>query len=208
DAGRLEVVVEAAHPRSAAANLFGGRFKLGAQIGGHRTGQVYMGTDLTTGREVALKIVSPAVFPSPLVAQRTERELKQLMKVHSERVATIFDVGKEGDHTWVASELVSGATLAAIVAANGPLRPDQAVRLAIEVGEGLAEAAKFGVIHRDVSPKNVFILGDGRVKLLNFGIPTPVTERVQGIPEFLSPEQAEGKPVDQRSNIYNLGALL
>jgi serine/threonine-protein kinase len=208
DAGRLEVVAEAAPPAPAAANLVGGRFQLGSQIGGHRTGQVYSGTDLTTGREVALKFVSPHVFPSPLVAQRTERELKQLMKVHSDRVTMVLDVGKQGDHMWVASELVGGATLQELIVANGPLAPEHAIRLGLEVGEGLAEAAKLGVIHRDVSPKNVLVLSDGRIKILNFGIPTPVSERVQGIPEFLSPEQAEGKPVDQRSNIYSLGALL
>ncbi len=208
DAGRLEAVAAAAPAPPATANLVGGRFKVGAHIGGHRTGQVYTGTDLTTGRDVALKLVSPHVFPSPLVAQRSERELKQLMKVRSDRVAMVFDVGKHGDHLWVASELVRGTTLEELIYANGPLAAEQAVRLALEVGEGLAEAAKLGVIHRDVSPKNVLVLGDGRVKLLNFGIPTPVTDRVQGIPEFLSPEQAEGKPVDQRSNIYGVGALL
>ena len=212
DAGRLEVLVAVPVPVPPPAdqthNLLGGRFRLGSPIGGHRTGQIFTGTDLTTGREVAIKLVSPEVFPTPLVAQRTERELKQLQKVHSDRVTLVVDVGHHAGNLWVATELVHGTTLAEIVYANGPMPAEHAVRLALEIGEGLAEAAKLGVIHRDVSPKNVLVLPDGRVKLLNFGIATPVTERVQGIPEFLSPEQAEGKPVDQRSNIYSLGALL
>jgi serine/threonine protein kinase len=216
DAGRLEALVAAPVPvppppspsDDQTHNLLGGRFRIGSPIGGHRTGQIFTGTDLTTGREVAIKLVSPQVFPTPLVAQRSERELKQLQKVHSDRVTLVVDVGHHAGNLWVATELVHGTTLAEIVYANGPMPAEHAVRLALEIGEGLAEAAKLGVIHRDVSPKNVLVLPDGRVKLLNFGIPTPVTERVQGIPEFLSPEQAEGKPVDQRSNIYSLGALL
>ncbi len=194
------------------ARLVGGRFQVGPQIGGRRTGEVFSAEDITTGQACAVKIVSPAVFPTPLVAQRTERELKQLMKVVSDRITRVIEVGKQGDRLYVAMELVSGVTLAEILAGQGPIPPDQAARLAVEVGEGLAEAAKLGVIHRDVSPKNIVVVADARgtrrVKLLNFGIPTPVTEKVLGVPEFLSPELAEGKPVDQRSNIYSMGALL
>jgi len=197
------------------AKLVGGRFRLGPQIGGRRTGEVFSAEDITNGAAVAVKLVSPAVFPTPLVAQRTERELKQLMKVTSDRVTRVLDVGKQGDRLYVALELVSGVTLAELVATNGPLPIDQAVRLSLEVGEALAEAAKLGVIHRDVSPKNVLVVADERVasgrriKLINFGVPTPSSDhKVHGTPEFLSPEQAEGKPVDQRSNIYSLGTLL
>src|SRR5262249_28631834 len=165
-----------------------------------------------------VKLIASAVFPTPLVAQRTERELKQLTKVSSDRVAKIVDVGRVpgssgADRMYVAMELVSGTPLAELIAANGPMPIDVALRLGVEIGEALAEAAKLGVIHRDVSPKNILVLDDERgplrrVKLINFGIPTPVTEKVLGVAEFLSPEQAEGKPVDQRSNIYSLGALL
>jgi len=224
DAGRLEAAPDVAAGPVPSLDLptmqsrqVGGRFRLGPQLGGRRTGEVYAADDTQSGQSVAVKIIAPAVFPTPLVAQRTERELKQLMKVGSDRVARIFDVGRmttgAGERMYVAMELVSGTPLLEIVAANGPLPVEAAVRLAMEIGEALAEAAKLGVIHRDVSPKNILVLADERsatrrVKLINFGIPTPVTDKVLGIPEFLSPEQAEGKPVDQRSNIYSLGELL
>src|SRR5262249_25423397 len=126
------------------AYLLGGRFQLGPQLGGHRTGEVYSAVDTVTGVSCAVKIVGPKVFATPLVAQRTERELRQLQKVTSDRIARIVDVGRQNERVWVASELVNGTPLAEIVNANGPLPPKQAMRLAIEVGEALAEAAKLG----------------------------------------------------------------
>jgi serine/threonine-protein kinase len=188
--------------------LLGGRFKVGLQLGGHHTGEVYQATDTQTGQPCVVKIISPACFPTPMVAQRTERELKQLQKVQSDRVARVLDSGKDGPRAWMALELVNGVTLGEIVQANGPLPLKIALKYAIEVGEALAEAAKVGVIHRDVAPKNILVADGDRVKVLNFSLPTPTSEKVLGIPEFLSPEQAEGRPVDQRSNIYSLGALL
>jgi hypothetical protein len=216
DAGRLEDIGGGRVPSldlpTMVSRLIGGRFRLGPQIGGGRTGEVYSAEDTQTGQTVALKLIAPAVFPTPLVAQRTERELKQLMKAQSLRSVRIFDVGRiqgaGGDRSYVAMELVTGPTLAQLVATQGPLPLPLALRLAIAIGEALAEAAKLGVIHRDVAPKNVIVVEAAQIKLINFGIPTPVTDKVLGLPEFLSPEQAEGKPVDQRSNIYSLGALL
>src|SRR5262245_59445140 len=96
DAGRLQPVAEAPvaapPPSDQTRHLLGGRFRIGPPIAGHRTGQVFTGPDLPTGRDVAIKIVSPQVFPTPLAAQRTERELKQVQKVTSERIAMVIDV--------------------------------------------------------------------------------------------------------------------
>src|SRR5574338_649126 len=92
--------------------------------------------------------------------------------------------GRTGDRLYVATELVSGVTLEEVVVTGGPLAPDQAARLGVEVGEALAEAAKLGVIHRDVAPKNVVILPDGKVKLGNFSLPVPINDKVFGVAEY------------------------
>jgi serine/threonine-protein kinase len=186
------------------------RFELGPQLGGHRTGAVHRATDRTTGQPAALKIIAPEVLSLPGVAPRLERELKQLERVQSAGVAKVLASGKRGDDSWVAIELLDGAqTLAAAIAARGPIGAEQASHLIEVVGEALIEAAQVGVVHRDLAPKNVLFAG-ADVKLINFSLPVPPGERADkgaGVAEFVAPEQHDGKPVDQRSNLYSLGAL-
>jgi len=211
DGGRLDVVQEAAaSPGTATSspNVVGGRFALGLAAGGSRTGQVFAARDATNGQECAVKFVAVAVVPTPIIAQRVERELKQLQKVASDHVVRVIESGKQGEQYWVAMEAAPGRALDKVVAASGPLAPARALKLALAIGDGLAEAAKQGVIHRDVAPKNVLWFDGDRVKVTNFALPIPLNERISGVPAFMSPEQAEGKAVDQRSNIYSLGALL
>ncbi len=195
-----------AAPAPADDGLLGGRFKLGARFGGTRTGELHDATDTSDGSACVVKLVHPHVFPTPLLRQRSEREIKQLERVQAATVARVLGHGKQGDRMWVATEKVNGQPLKVIVS-EGVLTVDRAKGILLKIGEALAEAAKVGVIHRDVSPKNVLVGAGDSVKVINFGIPTPLDERVQGEPEFLSPEQVEGKPVDQRSNIYSLGAI-
>jgi serine/threonine-protein kinase len=200
----------AAAPSQAApaadSDLLGGRFELGAKLGGHRTGDVHEATDTTNGSACVVKLVHEHVFPTPLLKQRTERELKQLERVAANSVAKVLAHGKQGERLWIASERVDGQPLKTIVS-QGVLGVDRARAILLRVGEALSEAAKVGVIHRDVSPKNVLVGAGGAVRVINFGVPAPLNATVQGEPEFLSPEQVEGKPVDQRSNIYSLGAI-
>ncbi len=161
------------------------------------------------GGQVMLKIVSAAALPTGPMADRALRELKQLGKVTSERVVRVLDQGKTDDgRVYVATELVDGRSLEQLVAAEGPLPLQRAVTIVLQVGEALTEAQKVGVIHRDVSPRNVLVGSNDRVKVADFGLAEPVTDKVFGSPAYLSPEQVEGRPVDQRSNIYSLGAIL
>ena len=176
------------------------RYTLGDKLGGSRTGAVHRAVDKQSGAAVVIKLVAPAVLAQPGVAQRLERELKQLERVQSAGVAKVLGSGKLGDQPWVAVEELPGAhTLADAITARGPIPVDQAARLVEIIGEALIEAAQVGVVHRDLAPKNV-LFAAGDIKLVNFSLPVPV-------PEFVAPEQADGKPVDQRSNIYSLGAL-
>jgi hypothetical protein len=193
--------------QSVAADSLAAKFDLGDQLGGGRTGAVYRATDKATGQPAAVKIIAPAVVVLPGLAQRLERELKQLERVQSGGVARVLASGKRGDDSWVALELLDGArTLAEAVAARGPMPVPTAAHLVTVIGEALIEAAQVGVVHRDLAPKNILFV-DNDVKLINFSLPVPTSDKVPGVPEFVAPEQHDGKPVDQRSNLYSLGAL-
>ncbi|HEY1552556.1 MAG TPA: serine/threonine-protein kinase [Kofleriaceae bacterium] len=182
------------------------RFELGAKLGGSRTGAVHRATDKTTGTACVVKLVAPTVVALPGIAQRLERELRSLERVPSPGVAKVIASGKRGDETWVAMELVEGAhTLADAITARGPIPPPQAADLVECIGEALIEAAQVGVVHRDLAPKNILFAG-GDVKLVNFSLPVP-HDKTPGVAEFVAPEQVDGKPVDQRSNLYSLGAI-
>ncbi|MEO8703866.1 MAG: serine/threonine-protein kinase [Kofleriaceae bacterium] len=183
------------------------RFELGETLGGRRTGSVHKAIDKQTSAPVVVKIIAPRVLALPGVAQRLERELKQLERVQSAGVARVIASGKRDDDTWVALELLDGAqTLADAITARGPIALDQAAHLVEVIGEALIEAAQVGVVHRDLAPKNVLFAGN-EIKMINFSLPVPTTEKIPGVPEFVAPEQVDGKPVDQRSNLYSLGAL-
>jgi hypothetical protein len=207
DAGRLEDVPDNA-PAEPDDHVLGGRFTVGELLGGGLTGQVFRASDKQTGHPCVVKWVDAAVFSSPLQMQRTERELKQLERSSAPVIARVLGHGRKGDRLWIASEYVAGVALDQLLEEVGALPIERASRLIHSVGVALAEAAKLGVIHRDVAPKNVLV-GDGdEVHVINFGVAVPATPSVRGVPEYVAPEQVDGKPVDQRSNIYSLGAML
>ena len=187
------------------------RFVLSTKLGGGRTGAVLAATDKQNGNKaVAIKVIAPTVVALPGVAQRLERELKQLERVSSAGVAKVLASGKRtgaaGEETWVAMEMLDGAqTLAEAITARGPIGTAEAAQLIEVIGEALIEAAQVGVVHRDLAPKNVLFAG-ADVKLINFSLPVPA-DKVPGVAEFVAPEQLDGKAVDQRSNLYSLGAL-
>jgi Protein kinase domain len=206
DAARL-APLSGLEGQSTVADPISARFELGDRLGGGRTGAVHRATDKTTGQAAAVKIIAPAVVALPGLAPRLERELKQLERVQSAGVAKVLASGKRGDDSWVALELLDGAkTIAEAIVARGPIPLDQAAQLIEVVGEALIEAAQVGVVHRDLAPKNILFAG-AEVKLINFSLPVPTSDKVPGVPEFVAPEQHDGKPVDQRSNLYSLGAL-
>ncbi|HZS40177.1 MAG TPA: protein kinase [Polyangia bacterium] len=173
------------------------------------TGAVAEAQDAQSGgAPVMLKLVAPETLPSATMADRALRELKQLGKVASERIVRVIDQGRTEDgRIYVATETVAGSTLEELIAREGALPVERATSIVLQIGEALTEAQKVGVIHRDVAPRNVWVGPDGRVKVGEFGLAERVTDKVFGAPAYLSPEQVEGKPVDQRSNIYSLGAI-
>jgi serine/threonine protein kinase len=202
-AAPVAVAPTASKPVAAAPVLLGGRFELRDKVGGGATGAVHKGVDTQNGATVAIKLVAPAVIAQH--AQRVERELKLLEKVQSPVVARVLASGKQGDQLWAAMEWVEGGVPVSQMVGEHGMEPERASEIAVAVGGALVEAAKVGVVHRDLAPKNVLI-ANGGLKLINFALPLP-QERVSGVPAFVSPEVIEGKPVDQRSSTYSLGAL-
>ncbi|HEY2747836.1 MAG TPA: serine/threonine-protein kinase, partial [Polyangia bacterium] len=211
----MAVAMPVATPAAAAVTQpdqpapIGGRFVLSGFAMQTPTGLASAATDAQTNVSVVVKTVAAGVLPTTAMADRALRELKQLGKVTSDRIVRVVDQGRLADgRVYVATERVDGAaTLEELVAREGPLSLERAKQIVLQVGEALTEAQKVGVIHRDVAPRNVLVGPGDRVKVGDFGLAEAVSERVFGAPGFLSPEQAEGKPVDQRSNIYSLGAV-
>jgi eukaryotic-like serine/threonine-protein kinase len=185
------------------------RYELEAQLGGSRSGEVFRARDNQTGQTVAYKLVAQASLPTTATLERAQRELKQLQRAQSPRLARVLDFGKDADgRLFIASELCDGQPLDQLVASSGPLPLDRAKAIVAQIGEALLEGQKVGVVHHDLSPKNVLVSGNDEVKVINFVAPVAVSETVFGVAEYLSPEQAEGKLVDQRSNTYSLGGIL
>ncbi len=165
--------------------LVGGRFRLGEPIGGSRTGEVYGAVDEQEGTDCVLKVVADGVFPTPLVLQRNERELKKLAKLDAPGIAKVLAYGRVDKKLWIASEAVEGSTLREIVDSQGPLLPNQAAELINTIGEALSAAVKIGIAHRDLAPKNVLVTDELNVKLINFGVPVPATTgKASGVAEF------------------------
>jgi len=204
----LETCASAGGPQRLEPDVPEPRFKPIERIGGGNTGEVWRARDGQTGTEVALKLVNPGVLNSPTALSRAEREFKQLMRVGSPRVATIIDCGRLPDQRlFVAMELFPSESLASVLR-GGPVDLETAKAMVAQVGQALLEAQKAGLVHRDVSPKNVLVGPSGDVKVVNFPLAKPVTDKVAGEPSYLSSEQAQGKPADQRSNTYSLAAIL
>ncbi len=189
------------------------------QIGEGGMGVVYRAQDTLLRRYVALKLLLPAAMARPDRRKRLLHEARAASRLNHPNIVTIFEVGVQGDDVFIAMELLKGRTLDQLI--GKPLDAQQAVRIAIQVADGLTCAEENGIVHRDMKPSNVFLLDSGLVKIVDFGLAknapgtgdataTVLTNDgiVIGTPSYMSPEQAEGKEVDSRSDIFSFGILL
>lgn len=187
-----------------------GKYLLTAPLGRGGMGAVYAGTDLHLRRSVAVKLI-PA---DPDSFSRFLREARAAARVSHPNVVATFDVGREKDVFYLVMELVRGDTAQALVARRGPLPWAEATTLLAAACRGLYAAHKAGLIHRDVKPANILCPTDGEPKLADFGLARPVLTRTHlthantlvGTPEYMSPEQCRGEPLDARTDVYSLGA--
>lgn len=204
---------------------FAGRFVVLSKLGAGAMGAVYRARQETVGRDVALKIVRPDKVYDPDTRARFEREARAMSALTSPHTVTAFDFGASDDGAWfLAMELLDGETLGARLK-RGAVGVVEAVRLVREALESLTEAHAKGIVHRDLKPDNLFLTRtpDGRreiCKVLDFGIAKLLRDElaidaletqagtVFGTPRYMSPEQAQGKPLDVRSDLYSLGVIL
>ncbi|MCM2334775.1 MAG: protein kinase, partial [Anaeromyxobacteraceae bacterium] len=185
-----------------------GRFQLLREVGRGGFGVVWEARDLQLGRSVAFKAVR-AGGREELREERLLREAEAAARLSHPNLVTLHDVGSAPQGAYLVMELLRGQTLAERLLL-GPAAPREAVRIATEVAKGVAHAHAAGVIHRDLKPANVFLCEDGRVKVLDFGLAHAFGRRRAegGTSGYMAPEQAEGAPEDERTDVYALGVIL
>jgi hypothetical protein len=184
-----------------------GRYDLIREIGRGGSGVVWEARDRELGRRVAVKVMRSTGAGAP--EQRLVAEAEVAARLSHPGIVTILDVGRNERGTWLVQEFLSGETIGARLE-EGPIPLREALRIAVEVARALAYAHTHGVVHRDLTPRNVFLCADGQVKLLDLGMAQAFGRRKLdgGSPDFMAPEQVRGEPEDERTDVFALGALL
>jgi hypothetical protein len=207
-------------------------YRITAALGAGGMGEVYRATDTTLGRDVAIKVLPPEVAQDPERLARFEREARLLASLNHPNIAAIYGLEEADGQPFLALELVEGEDLKERLA-KGPIPVDEALEIAEQIAEALEEAHNKGIVHRDLKPANVKLTPDGKVKVLDFGLakawagdtpegssPSGVLSQsptlahtgtvagvILGTAAYMSPEQARGKPVDKRADIWSFGVL-
>jgi TolB-like protein len=191
-------------------------------IGEGGMGTVYRARDDRLGRTVALKVIRPEWTADADRRRRFQLEARAAAALNHPNILTIYEVGRDADVDYIAMEYVSSRTLVDLIAA-GPLAPERALRLTAQVADALAAAHAAGIVHRDLKPANIMVVPEDRVKVVDFGLAklverrgtAPATEAVAtrtgtivGTAPYMSPEQAGGREIDGRSDLFSLGVVL
>ena len=201
--------------RGLTGTILSGRYRLDSKLGSGGMSTVYLAGDETLERQVAIKVLHREISDQPDQSERFRREARAVAQLSHPNLVSVIDAGEDGGYPYIVFEYVPGDTLKKRIEAVGRLPLDEATAYAIEIGRGLAAAHARMLVHRDVKPQNVLIDPEGRAKVTDFGIARSLesdgltkTGRVLGTTDYVSPEQAMGRDVDARSDIYSLGVLL
>src|SRR5271170_2361140 len=201
-----------------------GPYEIQAPLGAGGMGEVYRATQSSLGRQVAVKVLSPAFAADPDRLRRFEQEARAASALNHPNIISIYDVGRDGETAYIAMEFVDGKTVRSLLQA-APIPIKKTLQIAAQIGDGLAKADAAGIVHRDLKPENIMVTRDGFVKILDFGLaklmpsldnssgssgqtltrPLPGTHpgMVMGTAGYMSPEQARAAEVDYRSDIFS-----
>ena len=190
-----------------------GKYELLDRIGRGGMGVVYRAKDTVIGRLVAVKMLVSDIDISEEARERFYREARSAGQLAHRNIITIYDFGEEQGRAYIVMELLTGSSLAALLAMPERLPLERQVEIMARMCEGLAFAHARGIVHRDIKPANLFITADGQIKILDFGVARIASSKltrsgfIVGTPDYMSPEQVMGKVVDQRSDVFSAGAV-
>lgn len=196
-------------------SVFANRYEIIEELGKGGMGKVYRVEDTKIKEEVALKLIKPEIASDKKTIERFRNELKIARKIRHKNVCAMFDLGEERGTHYITMEYVPGGDLKKLIRRTKLLTAGTAISIAKQICIGLVEAHSLGIIHRDLKPSNIMIDDNGNARIMDFGIAKPLKGKgitgsgvMIGTPEYMSPEQIEGKELDQRSDIYSLGIIL
>jgi eukaryotic-like serine/threonine-protein kinase len=198
--------------------VFKGRYELHRKLARGGMSDVYLARDQVLDRPVAVKVLFPEYAKDATFVERFRREAQAAAKLNQPNIVSVYDWGEELGTYFIAMEYIEGQSLSEIIRAEGALAPRRVAEIGADVAAALGFAHRHGVVHRDVKPGNVMIETSGQVKVADFGIAQALSGSeqaqltragsVMGTATYFSPEQAQGKQVDNRSDLYSLGCVL
>ena len=191
------------------------RYRLGTRLAVGGMGTVFAATDEKLDRPVAIKVLADNLAHDESFVERFRREARAAAGLGHPNIASVYDYGEENGCHFIVMELVEGRDLAQVLRTEGPLSPERTVAIVSQICAALGHAHAAGIIHRDVKPANVIVDDNDRVKVTDFGIARAagdskltMTGSVLGTAHYISPEQANGAPLSQRSDLYSLGIVV